>query len=144
MVMKNFTYYRTLQIGWICKMGYKIHYKGLDQAFDFEAFKEKIQNFYNSLKWVENLEVKYYNISDAVIDKNRSLIVRYHNNTLDNYLNKQVMMEIQPVKQEVRKSSYPNLRPAIFMKEELKFFDMLDFKLTQTNKDQDITDWVGM
>jgi hypothetical protein len=125
-------------------MAYKIHYKGLDKAFDFEAFKEKIQNFYNSLKWVENLDVKYYNISDAISDRNRSLVVRYHNNTLDNYLDKEFMIEIKPVKKEIRKFSYPYLNPAFFMKEELRFFDSLDFELTRANKDQDIADWVSM
>ena len=125
-------------------MKYKIHYKGLDQAFDFEAFKEKIENFYNSLKWVENLNVKYYNISDAISDRNRSLIVRYHNNTLDNYLDKESMVEIKPLKQEVKKFNYPTLQPTLLMKDELKFFDLLDFELVSWNNVQDITDWFGM
>lgn len=131
-------------IGKIINMKYKIHYKGLDQAFDFEAFKEKIENFYNSLKWVENLNVKYYNISDAISDRNRSLIVRYHNNTLDNYLDKESMVEIKPLKQEVKKFNYPTLQPTLLMKDELKFFDLLDFELVSWNNVQDITDWFGM
>ena len=131
-------------IGKIINMKYKIHYKGLDQAFDFEVFKEKIENFYNSLKWVENLEVKYYNISDAVSDRNRTLVVRYHNNTLDNYLDKEVMVEIKPLKQEVKKVNYPTLQPTLLMKDELKFFDLLDFELLSWNNVQDITDWFGM
>jgi hypothetical protein len=125
-------------------MKYKIHYKGLDQAFDFEAFKEKIENFYNSLKWVENLEVQYYNISDAISDRNRTLVVRYHNNTLDNYLDKEVMVEIRPLKQEITKANYPTLQPTLLMKDELKFFDLLNFELFSWNNAQDITDWVWM
>jgi hypothetical protein len=125
-------------------MKYKISYKALDNDFDFQAFEKKIENFYNSLKWVENLQVKYYNISDAISDRNRSLVVRYHNNTLDNYLDKEFMIEIKPVKKEIRKSSYPYLNPYPFEKEELKFFDFLDFQLTRANEDQDITDWVSM
>jgi hypothetical protein len=131
-------------IGQMCNMKYKIHYKSLDQAFDFEAFKEKVENFYNSLKWVENLEVQYYNISDAISDRNRTLVVRYHNNTLDNYLDKEVMVEIKPLKQEVKKVNYPTLQPTLLMKDELKFFDLLDFELLSWNNAQDITDWFGM
>jgi hypothetical protein len=125
-------------------MKYKINYRASDSTFDFDAFQEKIENFYNSLKWVENLQVAYYNMSDAISDRNRSLIVRYHNNTLDNYLDKEFMVEIKPIKKEIRKSSYPYLNPALFTKEELKFFDVLDFETTRANKDQDITDWAGM
>jgi hypothetical protein len=131
-------------IGKIINMKYKIHYKGLDQAFDFEAFKEKVENFYNSLKWVENLDVRYYNIVEPVSDRNRSLMVRYHNNTLDNYLDKEVMIEIRPLKQEITKVNYPTLQPTLLMKDELKFFDLLDFELFPWNNAQDITDWFGM
>ena len=125
-------------------MKYKINYKALDNDFDFQAFKEKIRKFYESLKWIENLTVEYYNISDAISDRNRSLVVRYHNNKLNYYLEKEFMVEIKPIKKEIRKSSYPYLNPAFFTKEELKFFDMLDFETTRANADQDITDWVSM
>jgi hypothetical protein len=125
-------------------MKYKIHYKSLDQAFDFEAFKEKVENFYNSLEWVENLDVRYYNIIEPISDRNRSLMVRYHNNTLDNYLDKEVMIEIRPVKKEITKVNYPTLQPTLFMKDELKFFDLLDFELFSWNNAQDITDWINM
>ena len=123
-------------------MKYKINYKGLDSTFDFEAFKEKIENFYNSLKWVENLDVKYYNINESISDRNRSLIVRYHNNILKDYLDKEIMVEIKPLKKEIRKYNYPTLQATLFMKEELKFFDKLGFELTRDNHAQDITDWV--
>lgn len=131
-------------IGRIINMKYKIHYKSLDQAFDFEAFKEKVENFYNSLEWVENLDVRYYNIIEPISDRNRSLMVRYHNNTLDNYLDKEVMIEIRPVKKEITKVNYPTLQPTLFMKDELKFFDLLDFELFSWNNAQDITDWINM
>lgn len=125
-------------------MKYKINYKAVDSTFDFEAFKEKIENFYNSLKWIENLDVKYYNINEGISDRNRSLIVRYHNNTLQDYLDREIMVEIKPIKKEIKKFNYPTLQPTLFMKEELKFFDLLNFELTRDNKDQDISDWVGM
>jgi hypothetical protein len=125
-------------------MKYKISYKALDNDFDFQAFEKKIENFYNSLKWVENLQVKYYNITGKAFAKNTSLVVRYHNNTLYNYLDKEFMIEIKPFKKEIIKSNYPYLTPYPFEKEELKFFDFLDFQLTRVNEDQDITDWVSM
>ena len=126
-------------------MKYKINYKSNDSTFDLQAFKEKIENFYNSLEWVENLVVAYYNMTDERInDKNRTLVVRYHNNTLEDYLDKEIMVEIKPLKKEIRKYNYPTLQATLFMKEELKFFDLLDFELTQNNLAQDITDWAGM
>lgn len=125
-------------------MKYKITYKGLDSTFDFEAFKEKVENFYNSLKWVENLDVKYYNIDESISDRNRSLIVRYHNNILKDYLDKEIMVEIKPIKKEIKKFNYPTLQSTLFMKEELEFFDLLNFELTRDNHTQDISDWVDM
>jgi hypothetical protein len=65
-------------------MKYKINYRALDSSFDFDAFQEKVENFYNSLKWVENLQVAYYNRSEAISDRNATLVVRYHNNKLQN------------------------------------------------------------
>jgi hypothetical protein len=117
-------------------MKYKIHYKGLD----------KVHNNLPIIEFMEEQGYKYYDYNDTLLyfkKKEGFEQIKFHVNYRNNI---------------ITKTTYPYLNPngvynpveedALFTKEELKFFDLLDYEtesfFMEEEPLQDITDWIDM
>lgn len=138
MVIKNldYYYYKISQIGQICKMKYKIHYKALDEVHNLEPIVE----FMKSINYVYSSYNGYLlHFKKEEEGKNVTFTVNYKKKTILKYFFTD------------NKDKTTLAGDTDFTKEELRFFDALDYEVDSIiygNEElhllQDITDWMDM
>jgi hypothetical protein len=116
-------------------MKYKLHYKSLDKV-------------YNNLPIIEFLEAqgyKYYDYNDTLLyfrKRKDYEQIKFQVNYRDNIITKYAILHNPNAVYE------PIEEDALFTKEELKFFDLLDYETESffmgEEPLQNITDWIKM
>jgi hydrogenase maturation factor len=112
-------------------MKYKINYKALDEVYDHTSiieFMEKNGYYYY------NYDYDFLYFKKTELDRKIRFNVNFKRKLITKYILIHTNIGIEEVDAE-------------FTKEELKFFDLLDYEInpvTVKTTGQDITDWVNM
>jgi hypothetical protein len=116
-------------------MKYKLHYKGLDTVYD---------NF-PIIQFLQEQGYEYYDYNDTLLyfrKRENYELVRLQVNYRENIITKYVILN------DSTTGYSPMEEDALFTKEELKFFDLLDYEtdsfFMEEKHPQDITDWTNM
>ena len=114
-------------------MKYKIKYKGLDYLKkQLELELEQVEKFYR--------DKPNFNRYDLHLSS-EAIVIEFKEGTT------KVIVSVNYKNKTVAKALYESLDFVSFTKEELKFFDSLDYEInpaTVKKTGQSITDWVGM
>lgn len=111
----------------------KIHFKAQDNT---KKELEMIEDFYRAK--YNNDEIEDLSINDPSYKIN-TFIVKWRKGLID------YVVSLDYEKKLVAKAAQPNLEWALFEKDELKLFDLLDYDINSIHKKemkQDITDWI--